>query len=194
MASTEKSLLIRAKNGSEQAWEKMVEVYRPMIFHWLIQHDVVRQDAEDISQDILITMIERLSDFEHNGNPGAFRSWLRMMVVNRSRAFWRARGYRPKATGATDFHNMLKELEDPQSQLSGQWNQQHNEHVLRSVLRMLRNEFEQRTLHAFELVVMQGKTTKEAADALQMSVGAIYVARSRVLRRVREEVEGLIEY
>ncbi len=193
MVDTQKSLLIRAQRGSEDAWRNLVDLYRPLIHKWLGAQGVIRQESDDLSQDILTTLVERLSTFEHNGNPGAFRCWLRLMVVNRARAFWRARGYRP-AAGLSEFQQVLDQLEDSDSDLSKRWDREHDDFVLRSILQTVNSEFESRTIQAFELLAISGQSAKEVAEKLGMSVGAVYVARSRVMRRVREEAAGLIDY
>jgi RNA polymerase sigma-70 factor (ECF subfamily) len=97
------------------------------------------------------------------------------------------------ATGTDDFERMLDQLEDPQSSLSHLWDQEHDRHVVHRLLELLRPEFEATTWQAFQLLVLEGKPSEEAAQQLGISANAVRIAKSRVLSRLRQEVDGLID-
>ncbi len=106
MQSTRVSLLSAASSGTEQAWNQLVELYRPLVFGWLLRHDVSHHDAEDLSQDVMAVVVRELPHFEHCGSTGAFRNWLRTITANRAKGFWRrqdsARGVGPQQLPADD--------------------------------------------------------------------------------------------
>ncbi len=131
MQSTRISLLSAASSGTEQAWDRLVELYRPLIFGWLLRHDVSHHDAEDLSQDVMAVVVRELPNFSHCGSTGAFRNWLRTITANRAKGFWRAGKIRPAASGRSSFLVMIEQLEDEHSQASKLWNREHDAHVLR---------------------------------------------------------------
>jgi RNA polymerase sigma-70 factor (ECF subfamily) len=193
MDETNQSLLRRACGGSEDAWGALAALYRPLICHWLLRAGAPAQEADDLTQDILLTLVRELPRFRHSGQPGAFRTWLRVVATNRARAFWRARQGKAQATGDSAFLDLLQQLEAPDTDASRQWDREHDDHVLRCLLALMEAEFEPATLRAFRLLTLDGAAAAAVADELGMSVGAVYVAKSRVLRRLREEAAGLLD-
>jgi RNA polymerase sigma-70 factor, ECF subfamily len=84
MQDTRKSRLLRAQTGEEDAWKDLADLYRPLILGWLKRQGVAPRDVEDLSQEILVSVVKYLPTFEHSGRPGAFRSWLRTIVCSRT--------------------------------------------------------------------------------------------------------------
>lgn len=192
MDLTSLSLLSRARTGSGTDWDRLVAVYQPLIFGWLRRQGLSHHAAEELTQEVLLTVFRELGSFAHPGKPGAFRGWLRVITVNRSRAYWRANKVRPAAVGGSDFHTTLEQLEDPESELSRQWNQEHDQHVIARLLELLEGEFTFNTLQAFRRLVFDGAAAVTVAAEQDMTIGAVYVAKSRVLSRLRQEAEGLL--
>src|SRR5262245_43506147 len=166
MENTQTSLLLRARQGEESAWRRLVDLYRPLIFGWLVKRQVLPQDAEDLTQDVLAVLMKELPRFEHAGRPGAFRAWLRGITVNRARGFWRAGPVRVKAVGGSDIIKQIDELADPASALSIRWDEEHDEHVLRQLLTLMEQEFEPTTLRAFHRLTFDGASGQEVAAEL----------------------------
>jgi RNA polymerase sigma-70 factor (ECF subfamily) len=193
MDNTSLSLLLRAREGEETAWERIVDLYRPLIHGWLLRQGVPPQEADDLSQDVLAILLKELGRFAHAGRPGAFRGWLRTITVNRARAFWRAGSYRARPAGGSDFLQWIEQLADADSPLARAWDEEHDQHVLRRLLALLEQEFEPATVRAFRRLTFDGVSGKEVADELGMSVAAVYGAKSRVLQRLRQEAEGLLD-
>src|SRR5262249_30683588 len=132
MSETSFSLLNRLRSQPDaESWRRLVELYTPLIQSWLRRHDVPAADADDLTQDVMAVVVRELPHFVHNQQRGAFRNWLRSITVNRLRTLWRSRQRGRPATGGSDFLNMLDQLEDPQSDLSRLWDQQHDQHVAR---------------------------------------------------------------
>lgn len=193
MDVTSLSLLERARAGADRAWDRLVALYQPLVYHWLKRQALSHHEAEELTQEVLLVVHKELGAFAHPGAPGAFRGWLRVVTAHRAQAFWKAGKLRPAAVGGSDFHAAVEQLEDPHSALSRVWDHEHDEHVLRRLLELMEGEFEARTLRAFRRQVLDGVAAEEAAAELGMSVGAAYVAKSRVLARLRKEASGLIE-
>jgi RNA polymerase sigma-70 factor, ECF subfamily len=192
LTDTSRSLLARAGAGEESAWKRFVEVYQPMIRGWLARHAVHPQEVDDLTQDILAVMVRELGRFAHAGRPGSFRSWLRTITANRAREFWRAGKGRARGAGGSVLE-MAEQLEAPDSVLSAFWNAEHDAHVLRRLLVLMEERFEPRTVRAFRRLVFDGARAGDVAAEVGMSVAAVYAAKSRVLQRLRQEAEGLLD-
>jgi RNA polymerase sigma-70 factor (ECF subfamily) len=193
MESTSRSLLVRARQGQEPAWRRIVSLYRPLIHGYLTYQGVPFQEADDLTQEVLAVVVRELPHFEHAGRTGAFRTWLRHITVNRARAFFRAGRERPGAVGGSDFLDQVQQLEDDQSALTRRWNEEHDRHVLRHLLEQMEEEFGPAVVRAFHRLTVERAPAREVAAALGMSVGAVYTAKSRVLARLREEAAGLLD-
>jgi RNA polymerase sigma factor (sigma-70 family) len=192
MSQTPVSLLDRLRLQPEPAaWQRLVDLYAPLIRRWLRRHALPDADVDDLAQDVLAVVVRKLPSFEHNQRPGAFRSWLRAVMANCLRDFWRARRARPVATGDSDFLRLLDQLEDPASGLSRQWDEEHDRHVVQRLLEMIEPDFEPTTWQAFRRVVRDGARPAAVAAELGVSVNAVLLAKSRVLRRLRQEARGL---
>jgi RNA polymerase sigma-70 factor (ECF subfamily) len=191
MAETSISLLERLRSHPDPAsWQRLVDLYTPLIRNWLGRYALQISDAEDLTQDVLGVLIQELPHFRHDLRRGAFRRWLRTITVNRLRNFWRAR--RP-LTGSGDVDQVLDQLEDPDSDLSHRWDEDHDRYVLRRLLELIEPEFEPSTWRAFRLAVLEERSTAEVAAELSISANAVRIAKSRVLNRFRQEITGLLD-
>lgn len=194
MSETSFSLLERLRIEPDDAsWKRLVDLYSPLLRHWLRRHLLVEADAEDLVQDVLAALVSELPTFEHNGRPGAFRCWLRTILVHRLQAFWRARRYRPQALGDSALANKIEQLEDPASGLSQLWDREHDCHVMSRLLQEIEPHVAPSTWQAFRRVVLDGQDEEAVAKELGLSVNAVFIAKSRVLARLRREAKELID-
>jgi RNA polymerase sigma-70 factor (ECF subfamily) len=193
MNETRQSLLLRAQTGETNAWKDLTDLYRPLILGWLHRQGVPARDLEDLSQEVLLGVVTHLPTFAHSGHRGAFRSWLRTIVCRRTADYWRALDADTQAQGGSGASAALQEIADPDSALNRQWDEEHDRYVLGCLLDLVEGEFEPITLQAFRRLALDGVSGAEAAQELGLSVAAVYVAKSRVLARIRQEAEGLID-
>jgi RNA polymerase sigma-70 factor (ECF subfamily) len=193
MNETRHSLLLRARAGQEEAWKDLTDLYRPLIIGWLNRQGVPAVDLEDLSQDVLLSVVQHLPGFEHSGQRGAFRSWLRTIVCSRTTDYWRTVGAAAPASGGSGAAAALQQIADPDSDLNRQWDEEHDRYVIGCLLDLVEQEFEPTTLRAFRRLALDGASGAEVAGELGLSVAAVYVAKSRVLQRIRQEAEGLID-
>jgi RNA polymerase sigma-70 factor (ECF subfamily) len=193
MNGTRHSLLLRAQTGEENAWKDLTDLYRPLILGWLNRQGVPARDLEDLSQEVLLSVVRHLPTFEHSGRRGAFRSWLRTIVCSRTADYWRGTGAGTLASGGSGAVAALQQIEDPDSDLNRQWDEEHDRYVLDCLLDLVEQEFEPTTLRAFRRLALDGASGAETAEELGLSVATVYVAKSRVLQRIRQEAEGLID-
>ena len=193
MNETRQSLLIRAQTGETNAWKDLTDLYRPLILSWLNRQGVPARDLEDLSQEVLLSVVKQLPNFQHSGHRGAFRSWLRTIVCRRTVDYWRAIDGDTQARGGSGATAALQAIADPDSELNRQWDEEHDRYVVHCLLDLVEEEFEPLTLQAFRRLALDGVSGADAAQELGLSVAAVYVARSRVLARIRQEAEGLID-
>jgi RNA polymerase sigma-70 factor (ECF subfamily) len=192
MADTSHTLLERLRLRSDpSAWQRLVDLYTPLIHGWLRRQHVRPEDADDLVQEVLGVLLRELPHFEHNRRPGAFRCWLRILTVNRLRAFWKDRKRLPAGGNALDRE--LEELTDHDSGLSRRWDREHDEFVLRRLLELTEPEFTPKTWQAFRRLALEDKPPADVARELGTTVNAVLLAKSRVLRRLRREAQGLVD-
>jgi RNA polymerase sigma-70 factor (ECF subfamily) len=189
MLTTSRTLLDRLKNQHDpQAWQRWLSVYEPWLRDWLGRHHLQPADTDDLLQNILVVVSQKLTSFTHSGQPGAFRAWLRRILVNEVRNFWRNR-CRQATESPPDW---LGQLEDPASDLSRQWDLEHDEQLVRRLLAVIESDFEAQTWEVFRLLVLEDRPAAEVAQRCGMKLNAVYVVKSRVLKRLREEVGDLV--
>ncbi|WP_339613428.1 sigma-70 family RNA polymerase sigma factor [uncultured Rubinisphaera sp.] len=194
MNETSLSLLNRLQRSPDsESWNRLVQLYSPLINAWLRRYDVQPSDADDLVQEVLLAVSEDLGRFEHAGQQGAFRGWLKAILVNRLRKFWRARDRRPQARGDSNIDARLEQLDDPSSEMSRIWNREHDQYVLRQLLALSEPHFEPATWTAFCRVTLDGAKAEVVSEELGISRNAVVVAKCRVLNRLRTESEGLVE-
>jgi RNA polymerase sigma factor (sigma-70 family) len=194
MDETSLSLLDRIRETSDsESWDRLVSLYRPLLIRWMRRYEVQDSDAEDIVQEVFAVVLNDLPIFQHNQRTGAFRSWLRTILVNRVRLFWRSRKYQPVATGTSSIDEMLNQLQDDASEVSEIWNQEHDEYILKRLVKAVQARFEPKTWQAFHRQVIDGQRADAVAQDLKISLSSVYMAKSRVLRALRRESEGLVD-
>ena len=190
MQQTSLSLLNRLRNPEDrEAWSRLLEVYSPLLSRWLQRFDVQPADAEDIIQDVLLTVVREIPSFEHSSRVGAFRSWLRTALVHQTQSFWRKRN----KTQLLRFESQLRDLASETSGLSQLWRSQHDRHVVAKLLERVRSRFEDQTWEAFQRQMFKDEQPEEIASSLGVSLSSVYVAKSRVLRTLRAESVGLVD-
>lgn len=194
MLETSPSLLERLRTGPDaDAWRRLVDLYTPLLHAWLRCYAIQQSDADDLVQEVLSTLVRELPTFRYDPERGAFRSWLRTILVHRLQGFYRTRQAHPQPAGGSDEARHLEQLADPHSDLSRLWNEEHDRHIVHRLLHAIQPDFEPATWRAFQRVSLDGIKPAVVAAELGMSVNAVFIAKSRVLRRLRREMEELTE-
>lgn len=191
MNSTSHSLLELVRAGPDGlAWQRWHALYEPLIRGWLQRKRLVVSDRDDIVQDVLTVVVRRLPEFHHNGRVGAFRLWLKTIAINCLREYWKRLRDHPHRVVAS---NILNDWADPHSSLSLEWDREHDRQLVQKLLAFLQPEFTPVTWQAFHQVVIEGKKASDVALALAITLNAVYIAKSRVLTRLRHEAAGLVD-
>ncbi len=191
---TSLSLLDRLRQSPEdEDWSRLIEAYSPLLRAWLMRAEVQSADADDLVQEVLLVVHRELPKFEHNQRRGAFRNWLRQIVVHRLRNFWRSRGRLIAAGNDSQLEEQLKQLEDDGSQLSQRWDREHNLAIARKLLELIESRFTESTRLVFRRLVVDGADADSVASETGLSLNAIFTAKSRVLRELRRLGQGLLD-
>jgi RNA polymerase sigma-70 factor (ECF subfamily) len=191
---TSSSLLERLKEDREEAWDRFVELYAPLIYHWCRQKGLQPDDATDVGQEVFWAAGRGIKTFQHAGTRGAFRKWLRTITQNKIADFRRGRLGEAVARGGSDAHEEMLQLPQPQAEEEEPPETATEVSILcRRAAELIRGEFEERSWQAFWLVTCEERAPADVAAALDMTRNAVYVAKSRVLARLREEFAGLID-
>jgi RNA polymerase sigma-70 factor (ECF subfamily) len=190
---TSVSLLERlAGQPTDLDWRRLFDLYQPLLRAWALRAGADDADADDLVQETLTVVVREVATFDR-GRAGAFRSWLRGILANRLRNFFRARRAHPIATGASDLLDRLDELEAPDSALSKQWDREHDQHVVARAMKVVQADFAPATWQAFRRQVLDGAPPADVAAELGLSQNAVLLAKSRVLKRLRAEVAGFVD-
>jgi RNA polymerase sigma-70 factor (ECF subfamily) len=190
---TSASLLERLRTApDEAAWQRLDDLYRPLIRRWLARDPSLTTEAEDVVQEVMAVLVRELPGFQRQ-RTGSFRRWLRTITAHRLAAYYRSRQNRPQTIGAFGEECLLTGLADPDSELARQWDEEHDRYVLRRLMDLIEPMFEPKTLEAFRRVIFDGAAPRQVAEELGMTYAAVALAKSRVLSRLRQEAEGLID-
>jgi RNA polymerase sigma-70 factor (ECF subfamily) len=186
---TRNSLLVRMQgSGDEEAWREFVAIYRPVVYRLARQRGLQDADAEDLSQRVVISVRRAIGRWDADPAKGRFRSWLTRIARN---AIINALTRRPAdaAAGGTAAHDLLEEQPTPETRMHDHLEREYRRSLFRRVARQIRPEFGDGTWEAFWLTTVDGVSVEEASRILKKTVGAVYAARSRVMRRLKAEIE-----
>jgi RNA polymerase sigma-70 factor (ECF subfamily) len=187
---TSTSLLRRAVAREPDAWERIVTLYSPLVRHWCRQAGIPEHDIQDVSQDVFAAVSASLARFEA-GRPGTtFRAWMRGIARHKLQHYFQDRGQ--PAAGGTDAQKRLQEVPTPPDELELSEAPADVAGVFQRAVSLVRNQFEERTWRAFWRVVVEDHTPTDVAAELGITANAVHQAKSRVLRRLQEEMGELI--
>jgi RNA polymerase sigma-70 factor, ECF subfamily len=181
------SLLDRLRQPNPAAaWERFVELYTPVLFAWARRLGLQASDAADLVQEVFTLLVEKLPEFEYDKHK-SFRSWLRTVTLNKWRDVCRRKAVIPvQAVGGLSDAS----VPDPADALD---EAEYRRQLVSRALELLRTEFQPVTWQACWEYVVQGRPAAEVARELGISPNAVYLAKGRVLRRLRAELEGLLD-
>lgn len=179
MEETRTTLLIRLKNGEDQtAWRIFDQLYRPLIVNYARARGLTTHDSEDVAQQCMQAVLDRIGEYKHEGS---LRSWLRAIAQNKICDRFRAMGREVQAGSA-----VWADKSDPNAAPpDGLWEQHWWKAHLQQGMEVVRGEVAQTTFAAFVCYAIEGQPAEKVAQSLGMSVNQVYVAKHRVLDRIR---------
>ena len=194
MNTTSLGLLDRLRRAKPDAaeWRRLQDIYLPLIRHWLALVPDLGDEGDDLAQEVLVVLFRELPSFERRRD-GSFRAWLRQITVNRIRAFRKLQRKQPRTGLGDEAERLLAQLADPRSDLAQRWDQEHDTHVFRKLLAIVRPDFEPHTWRAFTRFALEGRSAAQVAAELGMSASAVVQAKFRILKRLRREAGDLLD-
>jgi RNA polymerase sigma-70 factor (ECF subfamily) len=191
-SSTHRSLLQRARGRDQAAWERMVALYGPLVLGWCRGWGLRDDDAADAFQEVFQSVAAHLAGFQRDRTGDTFRGWLRTITRNKVNDFFRRREKEPEGVGGSEARNRLAEIAGAMPAEEPGGADPAETELLHRALAMIRAEFEARTWEAFWQTAVEGRTAADVAADLGMSPGAVRVAKSRVLHRLRTDLGDLL--
>jgi RNA polymerase sigma-70 factor (ECF subfamily) len=190
--ATSSSLLDRVRAGETGAWDRLLRIYAPLVWHWCRTSGLQEEDSADILQDVFQVVASRLSTFRLQPD-GTFRGWLRIITRHKICDHFRKRQQEPAGAGGSDAQRWLGEIAAPDDP-SDDGSSDADEHrvLIRHIMDLLRPEFAEQTWQAFWRTAIEGQPAADVAADLGMSPGAVRVAKCRVLQRLRAELGDVL--
>lgn len=189
---TRASLLVRLRDGSNQeAWREFVKLYSPLVYGFVRNRGLQDADAADLLQDVLRSVNGAMDRLDYDKQKGGFRAWLFTITRNKLSTFVTSRRSHNQATGDSAQQELLTAHPDRASALEADWDREFQRQLAAQAMQMIQTEFEDKTWQAFWQTAVDGLSAAEVSRRIGLSAGAIYVAKSRVLARLKAEVERL---
>ncbi|MCA9200620.1 MAG: sigma-70 family RNA polymerase sigma factor [Pirellulaceae bacterium] len=187
------SLLVRAGNDEQAAWDRLVKLYAPLVYYWCRRSGLQPTDAENVGQEVFLAVARKLKEFEKEKSRGSFRNWIRLITKNKVTDHRRAKTKLPTGEGGSEAHFMLRTLADPHLENRDLTSSDEISFLYGRAVALIRTEFSERDWTVFYRVVVQGNRPNDVADELGVSVNSVYLAKSRITRRLKQEFHDVIE-
>jgi RNA polymerase sigma-70 factor (ECF subfamily) len=191
--ATRISLLNRIKDRSDSdAWAEFARLYGPVIYSFARKRGLQDADAVDLVQDVLRSVARNAHRLNYDPKRGTFRGWLYTVTRNKVYNFLTSNKNRPKSSGDSNIHERLDNLPGRADEAQDEWEREYQRRLSAQAMERVKHEFQPNTWQAFWGTAVEGRAAVEVGNELGMTSGAVYVAKSRVLARLREEVQQLI--
>ena len=189
---TRPTLLISLRDaGNGTAWREFVRLYAPLVFGYSVQRGLNHADASDLCQEVMVAVAGSMGRFSYDPGRGSFRSWLMRVTRNRLNSFFERQYRRAPSNGTTTVMDFL--AQQPSREEEDHWETDYRRRMFAWASDQVRGEFTAKTWDAFWQTAVEDKSGDEVATMLGMSAGAVYIARSRVLARLREKITGALK-
>ncbi|MCS6849771.1 MAG: sigma-70 family RNA polymerase sigma factor [Gemmataceae bacterium] len=191
VGSTSSSLLRRVQARDGESWCRLVRVYGPLVAHWLQRAAIQHADAEDVFQEIFRAVARSIGSFRQESSGGHFRAWLRTITRSKLAEYYRRQAACPEIVGGSGVQNHLAQLADQPPETCNSQEGCETYLIRRRMIELVKAEFKPNTWLAFWKMVVEGLDAKSVAEELGMTPAAVRMAKSRVLKRLRNEMAGL---
>jgi RNA polymerase sigma factor (sigma-70 family) len=190
--ATQPSLLIRLRDADDgPAWSRFVDIYAPLVYDFARRRGLQDADAADLTQEVLAAVAHGVRRFDYDPQRGSFRGWLFTVVVNKFCTFHERLHRYQQGSGDTAAQQLLQEV--PAAIDNEEWDQEYQKQLFTWAAQQVQAAVEATTWQAFWQTSVLGVRPQDAAKQLRLSVAAVYMAKSRVLARLKElihEVQG----
>jgi RNA polymerase sigma factor (sigma-70 family) len=189
-SKTRLSLLLQVRNPhDDQAWNRFVTLYTPLIYRFAKRSGLQDADAAYVTQEVFRTVTRSIKQFDYDSSIGSFRGWLKTVTRSRIYDFQNGKSRQPVGTGDTAVHAFIEQQASPADDEF--WEQEYQKHIFDLACKTIRDEFTDSTWQAFWQTAVEGIDTKQTSAQLGLSTGAIYIAKSRVTARLKQEIQNI---
>lgn len=189
---TRPSLIVRLLNArDEAAWAEFLGIYEPLILRLLRKHGLQDSDCRDVCQQVLAAVARDIDQWQPDGAAASFRRWLFQVARNRVIKFLSRQRPGTVGQGGTDAHDRMAVQPDLNQSLSAEFEHEYRQQMLLCAAAQIRVEFRDTTWQAFWMTCIDGRPVADVAEELGTTVGNVYVARSRIMARLKARVTEL---
>jgi RNA polymerase sigma-70 factor (ECF subfamily) len=186
---TRPTLLVRIRDPHDhEAWQRFIDLYGPLVYRFVRLRGLQDADAADLTQEVFQTVARTARRLDYDPALGTFRGWLYSVTRHKLYDFLEKGRHQTAGSGDTDAQRRLEELPGPDGEAED-WEREHQRQLFHWAANQVRDSFAEQTWRAFWATAVEGRSGQEVADELKMSVGAVYVARSRVLARLTKKIQ-----
>jgi len=187
---TRQTLLLTIRDAKDdRAWGEFVDLYSPVIFGFCLKRGLQEADAADVVQEVMKSVSQHIEKFDYDPEKGTFRSWLYTVTRNELGRHFKKRARQPQGTGRTTIMRMVEDQADPDAEAD--WDAEYRRQLFHWAANRVKDEFTEKTWSAFWRTAVDQEKPGNVAESLGMSVGAVYIAKSRTLARIGETIESI---
>ena len=192
LTATRASLLVRIRDPHDQdAWRQFVDIYASVVYGFARKRGLQDADAADLMQEVFRSVAGAAGRLEYDPKRGSFRGWLYTITRNKIYTFLDAQRRQVRGSGDSGAQTLLEEYAGREDGSGELWDQEYERGAFAWAAERVRGEFHEATWQAFWLTAVDGQSARDAGRQLGLSPGAVYVAKSRVIARLREEIREL---
>jgi RNA polymerase sigma factor (sigma-70 family) len=189
---TRHSLLVRLRDrGDQRAWAELLEIYEPLLYRLARRQGLQHADAEELTQEAFVAVAAAIERWDPDPSRGSFRGWLFRIARNMTINFLSRTRPENVGTGGTGFRYFLEQQPAASAEEVTLFGREYRREAFRWAAGEIREEFQESTWRAFWATAVEGRDIKETAGALEMSLGAVYAARSRIMARLKRKLQQL---
>jgi len=189
---THPSLLLRIRDARDaRAWSQFVDLYAPLIHEFARKYGLQEADAADVNQEVLGAIAQAVKGLDYDPRLGSFRGWLYTVVRNQVKKTLGRRKAHQCGAGGTEAQMLLEQQLSPEKDETAEWNADYERRLFTHAATQVRGDFQETTWQAFWLTGVEGKSAKEVAELLSLTVAAVYLAKARVMARLKEQIRLL---
>ena len=189
---TRHSLLVRLRDwGDQRAWAELLEIYEPLVYRLARRKGLQHADAEELTQEAFVAVAAAIERWDPDPSRGSFRGWLFRIARNMTINFLSRTRPENVGTGGTGFRYFLEQQPAASAEEVTLFGREYRREAFRWAAGEIREEFQESTWRAFWATAVEGREIKETAGALEMSLGAVYAARSRIMARLKRKLQQL---
>jgi RNA polymerase sigma-70 factor (ECF subfamily) len=190
--STRPSLLVRIRDPQdERAWAEFLEIYSPLVHRLARRKGLQDADAADLAQEVFRAVAGAIDRWDPDPKRGSFRGWLFRIARNLIVNVLASQGRHPRGTGDTDIGRLLEEQPAPGLEESAEFELEYRRQLFHWAVEQVRHEVQETTWQAFWRTGVENEKAKNVAESLGMAVGTVYVAKNRVMAKIRKKIEGV---